>query len=57
MDTYAEKSKNARLKVLDIVYKAQSSHIGSNFSVIDILTVLFDKIDLNKNKVIFFMYL
>ena len=52
METYKEKAKNARLKILDMVYAAQTSHIGSNFSVVDILTVLFDKIDLNKDKVI-----
>lgn len=42
-ETYSETAKKARLKVLDMIYKGQSSHIGSNFSVIDILTVLFDK--------------
>ncbi len=52
METYKEKSKQARLKILDMVYKAQTSHIGSNFSVVDILTVLFDKVDLNKDKII-----
>lgn len=41
MLSYSEQARQARLKVLDMVYKAQSSHIGSNFSVIDILTVLF----------------
>lgn len=52
METYKQKSNRARLKVLELIYKAQSSHIGSNFSIIDIFTVLFDKIDLNKDKVI-----
>lgn len=52
METYKQQSKKARLKVLELIYKAQSSHIGSNFSVIDILTVLFNKIDLEKDKVI-----
>lgn len=41
MDSYAKTAQEARLKVLEMVYKAKSSHIGSNFSVIDILTVLF----------------
>lgn len=41
MPPYAEQARAARLKVLDMVYKAKSSHIGSNFSVIDIMTVLF----------------
>lgn len=50
--TYKQKAKDARLAVLDMIYKAQSSHIGSNFSVIDILTVLFEKADLKKDKII-----
>lgn len=49
---YKEKAKQARLKVLEMIHRAQSSHIGSNFSVIDILTVFFDKIDLVNDKVI-----
>lgn len=46
---YALEAKNARLKVLDLIYKAGTSHTGSNFSCTDILTVLFDKIDLSKD--------
>jgi len=49
---YKEIAKQARLAVLSMVYKAQSSHIGSNFSVIDILTVLFEKADITKDKII-----
>ena len=41
MDSYKETAREARLKVLEMVWKAKSSHIGSNFSVIDIFTVLF----------------
>ena len=52
MATYSQKAKEARLAVLDMVYEAQSSHIGSNFSVIDILTVLFEKADLSKDKIV-----
>lgn len=40
----------ARKKVLEMIYKAQSSHIGSNFSCIDILSVLFEKMDTKKDK-------
>lgn len=40
---YSEKAKAARLKVLEMIFRAQSSHIASNFSCIDILTVLYDK--------------
>lgn len=35
-----------------MIYKAQSSHIGSNFSCLDLLTVLFEKMDLKKDKFI-----
>jgi len=52
MATYSQTAKEARLKVLDMVFKAQSSHIGSNFSVIDILAVLFSKADHTKDKII-----
>ena len=47
---YQQIAKDARLKVLDLIYRAQVSHIGSNFSCIDILAVLFEKIDLDKDK-------
>ncbi len=40
-------NKQARLKVLELIYKAQSSHIGSNFSVIEILDVIFAKATIN----------
>lgn len=49
---YKQKAKAARLKVLEMIFKAQTSHIGSNFSVADIMTVLFDKMDLDKDKVV-----
>lgn len=39
---YEKIAKEIRLQVLDMVFKAQSSHIGSNFSCIDILTVLYE---------------
>lgn len=38
--------------MLDLIYKAQASHIGSNFSCIDLLTFIFEKIDLDKDKII-----
>lgn len=49
---YKEISNKARKKVLEMIYKAQTSHIGSNFSCIDLLTVLFEKSDLDKDKII-----
>ena len=49
---YQEIARQARIKVLDLIHKAGTSHIGSNFSIIDIMTVLFEKVDLNKDKVI-----
>lgn len=52
METLTQKAKDARLTVLDMIYRAKSSHIGSNFSCIDILTVLFDRVDVKKDIVI-----
>lgn len=46
---YAKIANEARKKVLEMIYRAQTSHIGSNFSCIDILTVLFDQINLNED--------
>lgn len=43
MSNLKEQATKARLKILDLIYKAQSSHIGSNFSCVDILTALFSK--------------
>ena len=47
---YEKIAKEARKKVLELIYKAQTSHIGSNFSCIDIMTLLFEKMNLDKDK-------
>lgn len=49
---YKEIALAARKKVLELIYKAQTSHIGSNFSCLDLLAVLFEKADLDKDKVV-----
>lgn len=41
-------SKKIRKKILNISYKAQSAHIASSLSIVDIITVLYLKI-INKN--------
>lgn len=41
---YKEKARLARLKVLKMIHEAGTSHIASNFSVIDIATVLFENL-------------
>lgn len=51
-ENYKKITTEARKKVLELIYKAQTSHIGSNFSCIDLLTVFFEKADLDKDKVI-----
>lgn len=48
--TYNNIANESRIKCLELVYKAQTSHIGSLFSCADIMAVLFEKIDLNKDK-------
>ncbi|MCF7800268.1 transketolase [Candidatus Babeliales bacterium] len=40
-DFFEEKAKNIRLDILEMVTNAKSSHIGSAYSIVDILTVLF----------------
>lgn len=52
MNDYNTKAQQARIKVLDLVYKAQLSHIGSNFSVIDIATVLYENVNLTHDRVV-----
>jgi transketolase N-terminal domain/subunit len=54
---YTEISKNARIKVLELIYNAGTSHIGSNFSCADIMTVLFEYMDLDKDKFILIRWL
>ena len=52
MYKYEQIARQARVKVLSLIYKSQVSHIGSNFSAIDIMTVLLEKADVNKDEVI-----
>ena len=49
---YVEIAKDSRLKCLELIFKAGTSHIGSNFSIIDILVVLFEKIDTSKDEAV-----
>ncbi|MFA5386565.1 MAG: transketolase [Candidatus Paceibacterota bacterium] len=49
---YKEIAAEARKKVLEMIYRAQTSHIGSNFSCIDLLAVIFEKINLDKDKIV-----
>jgi len=49
---YKKIALDARKTVLSLIYKAQTSHIGSNLSCIDLLTVIFEKADLDKDKII-----
>lgn len=41
---YKQKAVEARRKVLSMIHKAGTSHIASNFSVIDIATVLYENL-------------
>lgn len=45
---YKEQARAARLKVLNMIFRAQTSHISSNFSSIDILSVLFANSTISK---------
>jgi len=46
---YKKIANEARKKVLEMVYKAQTSHVGSNFSCIDILSVLYSLANVDKD--------
>ena len=46
---YKKIALEARKKVLEMIYKAQTSHIGSNFSSIDILTVVYNIANIDKD--------
>lgn len=50
MESYQEIAKQSRIKCLELVFKAQTSHIGSLMSCADIMAVLFEKIDLDRDK-------
>lgn len=39
-----QKSYALRLRVLDMVYRAKTGHIGGDFSVCDILNVLYNRV-------------
>ena len=41
---YSTLAREARIKVLEMVHRARTSHIASNFSVIDIATVLYENL-------------
>jgi len=49
MTTYKQVATEARKKILGLIHTAQTSHIGSNFSCVDLMTVLFDRIDFEKD--------
>lgn len=44
---YKEFARQRRIDVLKMTHHAQSSHIGSNFSCIDILSILYNIADLS----------
>lgn len=49
IEVYKKESVQARLKVIEMINEAQTSHIGSNFSSIDVLTVLYDIANIGKD--------
>ena len=49
LKNYKETAKRVRKTVLRLIYQAQTSHIGSNFSCADILTVLYNIANVDKD--------
>jgi len=50
MTDYKTIARESRLKILDLVFRAQTSHIGSLMGCADIFAVLSEKIDWDKDK-------
>ena len=46
---YKEIARKARIKIIEMIWKAQVSHVGSNLSAIDILTVLYNIANIDKD--------
>ena len=46
---YKEIARQARVKVIELIWKAQTSHVGSNLSSIDILTVIYSIANIDKD--------
>ena len=49
MENYKKIATDARKKVLEMIHKGQTSHVGSNFSCLDVMAVLFSKLNLEKD--------
>lgn len=50
MDNLKQIAMKRRLTVLDMVYRGKSGHIGGSMGCMDILTVLYDRMDIEKIK-------
>src|SRR3989344_9109741 len=46
---YKQAAREARIKIIELIWKAQTSHVGSNLSAIDILTVLYSIANIDKD--------
>jgi transketolase len=44
-------TNDTRLKILKLLYKSKASHLGSNMSVVEILTAIYSLIDIDKIKI------
>lgn len=49
IENYKKSATDARKKVLNMIYSAQSSHLGSNFSCIDLLAVIYGVANIDKD--------
>lgn len=49
MADYKTIANEARKKTLEMIHKAGTSHIGSNFSCVDVMAVLFSKLNIDKD--------
>jgi len=49
IESYKKLAQEIRKTVLDMIYSAQTSHLGSNFSCVDILAVLYSMANIDKD--------
>jgi len=52
IEKYIDIAKQCRIKCLELIFKAQTSHIGSVMSCVDLMAVLFEKIDITKDEAV-----
>jgi len=51
MESNYPNRNDIRLKILSLLYNTKASHLGSNMSVVEILTAIYSLVDIDKIKI------